>query len=264
MTQAPKQNPNLANQSTGPGANVGEASNEPSSHATMADLDFREPATQANPNTPVATPIVPHQAEVMLKMAAPHGSERLLDIATEHGRAAALFAPKVAEVIAVDRDAEREQEVMQAVGGVGRVYFQRADADDLPFDEAEFDYVVIHRPLHKFGHDLLQVLKEARRVLRTPNGQLLVFDIVRRGADDSTTRGVDLSPVAEAQGGDAEAEAAAYTAEQLKTLLQDADLMAVQQEQIERPGKPEHGNPDLLAVVIQAKPRQNPGQNSQS
>jgi len=264
MTEQPKQNPNIADQSTGPGAQASKAT-EAGNFQTMADLDFREPTTQADSSAAVAAPLASHQVAVMLKLAAPHGSERLLDIATEHGRAAAAFAPKVAEVIAVDRDPAAEAEVQQVAGG-GHIYFQQAEADDLPFDAAEFDLVTIHRPLHKFGSDLLAVLKEARRVLRTPNGQLLVFDVVRRGEDNSNTRGVDASPVSEPSSGAGESDAAvaSYTAEQLKTLLNDADLFAVAQEQLTRPGMPEEQSPDVMAFVILAKPRQNAGQNSNS
>ncbi|PZS01650.1 MAG: hypothetical protein DLM69_04780 [Candidatus Chloroheliales bacterium] len=152
----------------------------------MDDLDFREPTQQGDAASPVAAPTTQHQSDVMLKVAAPSGSERVLDIAAEHGRATAAFAPKVAEIIAVDRDAASEQQVKQATAGLGNVYFEQADATDLPFDDASFDLVICHRPLHDFGEELLAVLREVRRVLKSPTGRFVAFDVVRAGGVDSS------------------------------------------------------------------------------
>ncbi len=156
------------------------------SYQRLDDLDYREPTQQGDASSPVATPTTQHQSDVMLKVAAPSGSERALDIAAEHGRATAAFAPRVAEIIAVDKDAAAEQQVMKATSGMGNVFFEQADATDLPFDDGSFDLVICHRPLHIFSEDLLAVLREVRRVLKSPTGRFVAFDVVRAGGVDSS------------------------------------------------------------------------------
>ncbi len=240
------------------------------------ELDFREPTHQADPDAAVATPMAHHQCEVMLKLAAPSGSERVLDIATEHGRATATFAPKVAEVIAIDHDPAAEQRLAEAITS-GNVYFEQAEATDLPFEDSSFDMVICHRPLHKFGADLLAVLQEVNRVLKPNSGQFIAFDVLRAGGVDSvalrgaeqtgqvvTNPAPDNTPSAAGIAGDngldtpaidasVDSAVADYTAGQLKMLLAEAMLMPVSQEQLARPGHPEENSPDILAAVFVTK-----------
>ncbi len=268
----------------------------------MDDLDYREPTQQGDASSPVATPTAQHQSDVMLKVAAPSGSERTLDIAAEHGRATAAFAPRVAEIIAIDQDAAAEQQVRQATQGMGNVYFEQADAKDLPFEDGSFDLVICHRPLHKFGEDLLAVLHEVRRVLKSPTGHFVAFDVVRAGGGDSSElRGAEqqgqvmVSATGDASHGqvslpgvigggesiggganvasasstpqvDASIESlvANYNAGQLKVLFADAMLMPISQEQLSREGHLEDSLPDVLAAVFVTKPQGLPYQQSSS
>lgn len=270
----------------------------------MDDLDYREPTKQGDDSSPIATPSVAHQCEVMLRVAAPSGKERTLDIATGSGEAATHFAPNVAELITIDRDPEAEQRLRAATGGAGNVYFEQAEASDLPFDDASFDLVLCHAPLHQFGDGLLDVLREARRVLKSPDGRLVAFDVLRAGGVDSSgLRGAEQldqtgasahasneEPQGEVSYGgvigggesisgaaqvasvssnpniDASVESlvANYTAGELKTLLADAMFIAVSQEQLAREGHLEDSLPDVLAAVFVAKPQDLPYKQSSS
>ncbi len=247
----------------------------------MDDLDYREPTKQGDESSPVATPGVAHQCEVMLWVAAPSGKERALDIATGSGEAAAHFAPKVAELITIDRDPGAEQRLRATTGGVGNVYFEQAEASDLPFDDASFDLVLCHAPLHQFGDGLLDVLREARRVLKSPDGRLVAFDVLRAGGVDSSglrgaeqldqtgasahaSNGDESDAGAQAAVSEPAADVANYTAGELKTLLADAMFIAVSQEQLARDGHPEDSLPDVLAAVFVAKPQDLPYKQSSS
>ncbi|MGB7284373.1 MAG: methyltransferase domain-containing protein [Candidatus Acidiferrum sp.] len=105
------------------------------------------------------------------------GKERVLDIATGPGYIAEAFARGAREVIGVDLT-----EAMLAIArertkerGVLNVSFRATDAQNLPFENGEFDVVVCRLALHHLQKPLL-VLREMARVCRT-GGTVLVEDI---------------------------------------------------------------------------------------
>lgn len=105
------------------------------------------------------------------------GAERVLDIATGPGYIAEAFAGAAREVIGVDLT-----EAMLAIGkqrtkdrGITNVSFRAADAQNLPFENGEFDVAVCRLALHHLLQPL-QVLREMARVCRA-GGRVLVEDI---------------------------------------------------------------------------------------
>ncbi len=111
----------------------------------------------------------------MIELAQPRGDERLLDIATGGGHTALAFAPYVREVLATDLT-PRMLEVAEAfirAQGATNVTFQVADAEALPFPDADFEIVTTRIAPHHFPNPR-QYVREVARVLRP--GGLLVLD----------------------------------------------------------------------------------------
>jgi ubiquinone/menaquinone biosynthesis C-methylase UbiE len=111
----------------------------------------------------------------MIDLAQPRGDERLLDIATDGGHTALAFAPHVREVVATDLT-PRMLEVAEAFirqQGAANVTFQAADAEALPFPDADFDIVTTRIAPHHFPNPH-QYVREVARVLRS--GGVFVLD----------------------------------------------------------------------------------------
>jgi 2-polyprenyl-3-methyl-5-hydroxy-6-metoxy-1,4-benzoquinol methylase len=105
------------------------------------------------------------------------GTERVLDIATGPGYIAEAFAKTSREVVGVDLT-----EAMLAIArarteehGVKNISFSIGDAQNLPFDEGEFDVVVCRLALHHVQQPA-KVVSNMARVCRR-NGIVLVEDI---------------------------------------------------------------------------------------
>jgi ubiquinone/menaquinone biosynthesis C-methylase UbiE len=79
----------------------------------------------------------------LIDIAQPRADWHALDIATGGGHTALKFAPHVARVVASDitpQMLEKAREFIQGQGVVN-VTFKEADAENLPFEEAQFDLV---------------------------------------------------------------------------------------------------------------------------
>ncbi|MEO7908558.1 MAG: methyltransferase domain-containing protein [Roseiflexaceae bacterium] len=112
----------------------------------------------------------------MIELAQPRGDERLLDIATGGGHTALAFAAHVREVVATDLT-PRMLEVAEAFirqQGAANIIFQVADAEALPFPEADFEIVTTRIAPHHFPNPQ-QYVREVARVLR-PDGLFVLDD----------------------------------------------------------------------------------------
>lgn len=95
---------------------------------------------------------------------------RVLDISTGGGHTALAFAPFVREVVASDLTAEMlaaAKNFIQSQGATN-VRFEIADAEHLPFEDAEFDLVTNRIALHHYP-DARQAIREMARVCK-PGG----------------------------------------------------------------------------------------------
>ncbi len=120
----------------------------------------------------------------MVALADLRGDEQVLDAGCGAGHTAAAFAPHVAGVVAVDftEGMLRQVELLAAERGLANLTTQRADVEQLPFGDAEFDLVVSRYSAHHWPHPA-QALSEFCRVLK-PGGQVILSDVV--GFNDPT------------------------------------------------------------------------------
>lgn len=116
--------------------------------------------------------------EAMLAAVPLTGGERLLDAGCGAGHTALAFAPRVAEVVAVDLTEPMLAQARRLAAGRGltNVTFQQGDIEDLPFPDASFDIVTSRYSAHHYPHPAA-ALREVARVLR-PGGACLLVDVV--------------------------------------------------------------------------------------
>jgi ubiquinone/menaquinone biosynthesis C-methylase UbiE len=107
----------------------------------------------------------------------PAPTARALEIATGPGHVAMALAARCREVVGVDiTDAPLAiAERIRRERGLDNVRFQRADADQLPFADGEFDIVLCRFAFHHF-EDPAVPLREMVRVCRT-GGRLVGEDL---------------------------------------------------------------------------------------
>jgi len=105
-----------------------------------------------------------------------------LDVATAAGHTAFVFAPHIAHVTATDITPEMLAVAakLAAERGIENVSFQTADAEELPFDDIQFDLVTCRIAPHHFPN-IDRFLSESYRVL-APGGTLAVVDNVVPGS----------------------------------------------------------------------------------
>jgi ubiquinone/menaquinone biosynthesis C-methylase UbiE len=114
----------------------------------------------------------------MVELGVRSGAERVLDLGCGAGHTALAFAPKVAEVVAVDL-----AEAMLAEGrrlarerGIGNVDFRLGDVEQLTLPDASFEVVTSRFSAHHYPAPE-RALAEVVRVLR-PGGSFLLVDSV--------------------------------------------------------------------------------------
>jgi ubiquinone/menaquinone biosynthesis C-methylase UbiE/protein-S-isoprenylcysteine O-methyltransferase Ste14 len=114
----------------------------------------------------------------LVEIARPQPDWVVLDVATGVGHTALRFAPFVAHVTATDITPRMVETAQRFISekGVTNVDFQRADAEDLPFEDESFDLVTCRIAPHHFP-DCPRFVRESCRVLRA-GGLLLVQDHV--------------------------------------------------------------------------------------
>ncbi len=106
-----------------------------------------------------------------------------LDVATGAGHAAAIFAPHVAKVIAIDLTPEMlvQAQKLAAEKGLANMETAIADAEALPFPDATFDLVTCRIAPHHFP-DVAGFVGEVRRVLKV-GGLFALVDNVSPDAE---------------------------------------------------------------------------------
>jgi len=117
-----------------------------------------------------ATLFAPYAADLAVRLAGIHG--RLLETAAGTGIVTAVLAAALPGVAIVATDLNQPMlDHAASKPGLGRVQFQQADAQNLPFGDQEFDAVVCQFGV-MFFPDRPAAYREARRVLK-PGGRFL-------------------------------------------------------------------------------------------
>lgn len=103
----------------------------------------------------------------LVELIQPQKDWRALDVSTGGGHTALAFAPYVREVVASDLTPEMLAAAEKFIRGQGvtNVEFRIADAENLPFGDAEFDLVTNRIALHHFP-DAQKAIREMARVLK--------------------------------------------------------------------------------------------------
>ncbi len=114
----------------------------------------------------------------LIELAKPEPTWIMLDVATGGGHTALKFSPYVKEVIATDLTPKMVERAAAFITGLGvtNVRFEPADAENLPFDDEQFDLVTCRIAAHHFP-DPQRFIREGVRVLQR-GGLLLVQDQV--------------------------------------------------------------------------------------
>ena len=116
------------------------------------------------------------ELDLLVEMAQPQADWVVLDVATGGGHTALRFAPLVKKVIATDLTHKMVERASGFIAGMGvkNVEFKTADAEDLPFDDEQFDMVTCRIAAHHFPNPML-FIRESARVMKNA-GILLVQD----------------------------------------------------------------------------------------
>lgn len=103
----------------------------------------------------------------LIDIARPQADWHTLDIATGGGHTALKFAPHVKSVVASDLTPRMLDKAREFITGQGieNVTFEVADAENLPFEDSQFDLVTCRIAPHHFP-DAAKFVREAARVLK--------------------------------------------------------------------------------------------------
>lgn len=103
----------------------------------------------------------------LVELVQPQTDWRALDVSTGGGHTALAIAPFVREVVASDLTPQMLEAAEKFIAGKGvtNVTFQLADAENLPFGDAEFDLVTNRIALHHYP-DAPKAIHEMARVLK--------------------------------------------------------------------------------------------------
>ena len=120
-----------------------------------------------------------YRAIIDLTVTTPIGS--LLDIGCGRGQILKLLASRATRAVGVDID-EKARELARAelmIAGVPGCSLRKGDMYRLPFDDHEFDTIILDDVLANAAHPI-RALREARRLLKPGGRMLLLLSVTQR------------------------------------------------------------------------------------
>ncbi|MEP9377309.1 class I SAM-dependent methyltransferase [Aquabacter sp. CN5-332] len=146
--------------------------------ATIQDLVASQFGPQAEAYVTSAVHAKGEDLEDLAKLIAGRGAARVLDLGCGGGHVSFTVAPHVAEVVAYDLSPDMLKAVVKEADGRGlrNIIPVQGVAEDLPFPEASFDFVVSRYSAHHWRH-LPSGLAHARSVLKR-GGRAIFMDVV--------------------------------------------------------------------------------------
>lgn len=103
------------------------------------------------------------------------------DIGCGTGNAAALLAPHVKKVIAIDREPAMLDAAHKRMAGAKNIEFRRGDLDALPAADGEINAAVVMLVMHHVPEPAKAVVEIARTL--APGGVMLIVDMTRHDRD---------------------------------------------------------------------------------
>ena len=137
-----------------------------------------------------------HRALVELTVAAPVGD--LLDIGSGAGRILKLLASRAHRVVGVDIDADARQ-IARAellLAGIENASLRKGNMYELPFEDHEFDTVILDDTLADADEPIL-ALCEARRLVKQSGRLLILASVDSSGAESLEARFAEWCRVAD-------------------------------------------------------------------
>ena len=137
-----------------------------------------------------------HRALVELTVAAPVGD--LLDIGSGAGRILKLLASRAHRVVGVDIDADARQ-IARAellLAGIENASLRKGNMYELPFEDHEFDTVILDDTLADADEPIL-ALCEARRLVKQSGRLLILASVGSSGAESLEARFAEWCRVAD-------------------------------------------------------------------
>ncbi|MCP8616383.1 class I SAM-dependent methyltransferase [Salirhabdus salicampi] len=122
---------------------------------------------------------------LMVKWLGLNKEQVILDIATGGGHVAKALAPHVKQVVATDLTQAMLQNTAIHLQDYENIFYVRADAEDLPFVQQQFDIVTCRIAPHHFPNPL-QFVKEVARVLKKEGTFILIDNVVPEDEDLGT------------------------------------------------------------------------------
>lgn len=146
--------------------------------ATIQDLVASQFGPRADAYVTSAVHAKGEDLEDLAKLIAGRGAARVLDLGCGGGHVSFTVAPHVAEVVAYDLSPDMLKAVVKEAEGRGlrNVIPVQGVAEDLPFPEGSFDFVVSRYSAHHWRH-LPSGLAHARSVLKR-GGRAIFMDVV--------------------------------------------------------------------------------------
>lgn len=144
-------------------------------HKSVVREEFTKQAAAYAANSSVNSS---ERVDRLIRAISPSAGARVLEVATGPGYVALGFATVCREVVGVDLTeapltiAERTRQER----GLNNIRFLEGDAENLPFEDCEFDVVLCRFAFHHFA-DSSRVLEEMVRVCR-PQGTVAVEDLI--------------------------------------------------------------------------------------